>query len=295
MDSSSGCESSWRTPRPAKSFWGPRGSTVEISPGNLDYGVMGSYSNDAPESLTTGRWRSLGRTLAPFILRALGCVGVRFRRIRFLRLQYCRGDGVEVGAGTSPSCPPLDGTVMVDQAAIPPGSKGALATAESLPFSDGDFDFLLSAHCLEHCPNTLAVLEEWLRVLSPGGILFLVLPHGERTFDRGRALTTLAHHIEDYTNGVTYGEDTHLAEFEAIALAQYDPEWMGDASARLDDGALDWDWMITNGLVHYHVWTEREMKAVALHLGCEILRAVPMAPDRPDSFVIVARKTPTAR
>jgi len=47
-----------------------------------------------------------------------------------------------------------------------------------VPFADGHFDCVYSAHMLEHLPRPLAprFLAECLRVLKPGGVLRLVLP-----------------------------------------------------------------------------------------------------------------------
>jgi SAM-dependent methyltransferase len=41
---------------------------------------------------------------------------------------------------------------------------------------DGSFDVILSAHVLEHVPNTLRCLRELHRILAPGGRLYLQVP-----------------------------------------------------------------------------------------------------------------------
>lgn len=41
--------------------------------------------------------------------------------------------------------------------------------AEKLPFADGEFDAIVSRHLLHYLSNRRLVLEEWLRVLKPGG------------------------------------------------------------------------------------------------------------------------------
>lgn len=48
--------------------------------------------------------------------------------------------------------------------------------ATSLTFEDNTFDRLIAAHVLEHLKNPHLVLREWARVLSPGGVLTLILP-----------------------------------------------------------------------------------------------------------------------
>lgn len=118
---------------------------------------------------------------------------------RFLR-PYCRGSGIEIGPGSRPYGHPGN-TVFLDK--YPASGSGLLrpdiiGDAAHLPCASKTFDFLISSHCLEHCPNTLKVLWEWKRVLVPRGILVLILPHGERTFDRGRPLTRLEHHLRDF-------------------------------------------------------------------------------------------------
>lgn len=44
-----------------------------------------------------------------------------------------------------------------------------VAPAEELPFEDGSFDLLLSAHVLEHVADPVRVVAEAGRVLRPGG------------------------------------------------------------------------------------------------------------------------------
>lgn len=41
---------------------------------------------------------------------------------------------------------------------------------------DGSYDVLLAAHVMEHLPNVLGALRHWLRVVRPGGLLFVVVP-----------------------------------------------------------------------------------------------------------------------
>jgi len=121
---------------------------------------------------------------------------------RYLINRYCHGNELEIGPGTVPYSRSLE-TVYVDKFLTHRVSTRKYVTADvsSQPFKDNSFGFVISSHCLEHYPNTLKVLEEWKRVILPNGVIFLILLHGERTFDRGRQLTTLGYHIEDQTKG----------------------------------------------------------------------------------------------
>ncbi len=48
--------------------------------------------------------------------------------------------------------------------------------ATRLGYPDHSFDRLIATHVLEHIPNPVAVLQEWNRVVKPGGLLSIVLP-----------------------------------------------------------------------------------------------------------------------
>ena len=48
------------------------------------------------------------------------------------------------------------------------------ADTRCLPYRDGAFDTVLSAHMLEHLPAPRAALGEMVRVLRPGGLLIVV-------------------------------------------------------------------------------------------------------------------------
>ena len=47
------------------------------------------------------------------------------------------------------------------------------ADVMSLPYEDQSFDFVMAAHVLEHLPDPQRALAEMIRVLKPGGIVFL--------------------------------------------------------------------------------------------------------------------------
>jgi len=81
---------------------------------------------------------------------------------------YLRGDGIDIGAGDDALRVP-SGTVRPwDQ---PDGDAQLLAG-----ISADCFDFVYSSHCLEHMRGVPEALENWIRVLRPGGWLYVVVP-----------------------------------------------------------------------------------------------------------------------
>lgn len=88
---------------------------------------------------------------------------------------FCRGNGLDVGAGKWP----LPGAVPVDPFVRKYGSEHH---ALSLP--SGVFDYIFSSHCLEHLDDPIRALEHWKSRLRNGGVLFLYLPHPDMVYWR---------------------------------------------------------------------------------------------------------------
>jgi SAM-dependent methyltransferase len=97
-----------------------------------------------------------------------------------------------------------------------PGIQFIADAVDLAPISDGKYDCVLASHCLEHVANPLLALSEWKRVLKAGGLLLLVLPHKDGTFDWRRPTTSLAHLIEDYRRHTTEDDLTHVSEILAL-------------------------------------------------------------------------------
>ena len=51
------------------------------------------------------------------------------------------------------------------------------ASALSLPFATASVDFVVSSECIEHTPDPPQAIAEMLRILKPGGVLFLTTPN----------------------------------------------------------------------------------------------------------------------
>jgi SAM-dependent methyltransferase len=126
--------------------------------------------------------------------------------------------GVEIGASAIAPFPGVrawnleqPGAALFQEAQLRLAGRVApvhvLGTAERLPFGEGRLDFLLASHVIEHMPDTIRALGEWDRALRAGGILFLIVPHRLRTFDRDRPRTDLRHHLADYALGNTARSD----------------------------------------------------------------------------------------
>ena len=71
-----------------------------------------------------------------------------------------------------------------------------VAWGDELPFDDESLDYVVNSHVLEHFYDPIGAIHEWLRVIRPGGYLFMIVPHKERTADNVHPRTTLAELLE---------------------------------------------------------------------------------------------------
>lgn len=138
------------------------------------------------------------------------------------------------------------------------------ADAESLPLAESSVDFVLHSHAWEHLPNPLRALEEWVRVVKPGGFIFAIVPKRDADpLDRARPLTSFTEWEEHYTKRSTY--EDRIAEMKGPARSHYtvfSPEllhavgvWFkrSHAAAQLEEVAFqETDDKVGNG--HTIVW-----------------------------------------
>ena len=104
------------------------------------------------------------------------------------------GEGIAVGCGhrkVSPGCIGVDLIARGDK-----GEHGVVANQTSVAdiqasgddlhmFGDGELDYVMARHNLEHYMDVVKTLCEWRRVLKPGGVMAIVVPD-ERAGDTVR-------------------------------------------------------------------------------------------------------------
>lgn len=147
------------------------------------------------------------------------------------------------------------------------------------------YDFILSSHVLEHIANPLSALHEWLRVLKEEGVLVLILPHKEGTFDHKRNVTTLSHLIKDYEQETKENDLSHLSEILDLHDLKKDPG-IEDAvtfKKRSENNFV-------NRCLHHHVFITSRVVEIVHHLNLQILAVDAVLPFH---IIIIAKKIKT--
>jgi SAM-dependent methyltransferase len=91
------------------------------------------------------------------------------------------------------------------------------ADLSALPFRNASIDVIINHHVLEHVPDDSVALQEFDRVLKPGGKLFISVPINENrqiTWDWGFPDPLKQDHFRDY--GVDFPQ--RLSRFEYVPV-----------------------------------------------------------------------------
>ena len=114
-----------------------------------------------------------------------------------------------------------DGDAIIGRTVV---GDAANVTAAVAP---GAYDLLFASHVLEHMLDPIGALKSWDAALAPGGVLLLMLPWKDPTFDHLRAPNTLDQLAQKH---VRYG----AGRDEAALLVDF------EQTVRAIDLALDW-------------------------------------------------------
>jgi len=165
---------------------------------------------------TKGLFWVLKRIIDIFEYRLLGIKRQESNAIAY----FCKGDCIEVGAFSNPAILPNADSIEYadiytsDEAkslqknlGFPKSCKNKLVDItikfdkNNLPLKNVESeskDCIFSSHSLEHNPNPIATLVDYLRVLKPGGIVYSIIPNKNFSFDHKRKATKVSYLIERY-------------------------------------------------------------------------------------------------
>jgi predicted SAM-dependent methyltransferase len=234
--------------------------------------------------------RRVGTLLSPEARRFNACR-------RRLAARYLHGDGIEIGALHQPlAVPPAARVRYVDRldvdglrrhypelSELPLVAVDVIDDGEALTaFADASVDFVIANHFIEHTQSPLATLRSHLRVLRPGGVVYLAVPDKRRTFDVDREVTPLEHVVRDLDDGPRWSRAQHFGE------------WARHVDHAADVEAHAAQLMADDYSIHFHVWTPQAFTELLDHardaLGMPF--AVEELQGNGFEFIAILRRTP---
>jgi predicted SAM-dependent methyltransferase len=186
--------------------------------------------------------------------------------------RYIRGEGIEIGALQDPLEVPKSARVRYVDIASTDELRAMYPRKRSRHLVDVDIvddgerlqkvadrsqDFVIANHFFEHCADPIGTLENMLRVLKDGGVVFLTIPDKRFIFDRNRPATTFEHVLRDHEEGPEWSKRAHYEEVARFG------EGIGDEAeltARVDE-LIAQDYRI-----HFHSWNQTEFLELILTL-----------------------------
>jgi SAM-dependent methyltransferase len=176
-----------------------------------------------------------------------------------LAKKFLRGNGIEIGAlqrrlAVPPDCavryvdrmslsdlrehyPELNGFPLQEPDVIDDGERLS-------KFSDSSLDFVIANHFLEHCEDPIRTIQNLLRVLRPGGILYMAVPDKRSTFDYRRACTDWRMLVKTFSSGARPDRAELYGEWVECVMRQCG-EMAGQTAQRLLEQHYS---------IHFNVW-----------------------------------------
>lgn len=210
-------------------------------------------------------------------------------------LWFLRGEGIEIGPLDFPLRLPREAHVRyvdyLDEADLREAHSETLRAGRPLvvpdvvddgsrlsTFADRSLDFVVANHMFEHVEDPITTLEHQLRVLRPGGVLYLTLPDARESFDAPRPRTTTEHLLRDHIEGPIVSRRNHYEE-----CARFIEGHSGDIlEKRIEE-------MEAESLrPHFHVWEPKTfagfLSALDLLFSLDLLRA------SAGEFIVILRR-----
>lgn len=136
------------------------------------------------------------------------------------------------------------------------------------PFiGDEAFDFIISSNVLEHTTNPERAIEEWLRIIKPKGVVYMVFPDKRFCFDRKRETTKLDHLMEEFQDKINV---TSLEHYEDLI---YNTEGEDGISRSPKKEFVERCWKEQSS-IHVHTFTSESavelIEALAAYLSFEV-------------------------
>ncbi len=179
-----------------------------------------------------------------------------------LARNYLMGEGIEIGALDKPMRAPKGVKIRtVDRFSTTELRKhydtlkavavDFVCDAEKLEIIDsGSQDFVIANHVFEHMERPVTALENWIRVLRPGGFVFMAIPDKRFTFDVNREVTPLAHLLEEYHDPLKAEANRQGHYEEWIRVVEHPADGMQERLSFL---------LAIKYSIHFHCWTGREL------------------------------------
>lgn len=166
--------------------------------------------------------------------------------------------------------------------------------AETLKtIKDGEYDFCITSHVLEHMEDVIASLYNWFRILKPGGILYVSVPVSDNVLDKYREKTLFKHYVEDHNL-----KENNYAEYERRRKEHFEDfsYKSGRSFGITEDAALEERFktlLEQDYSIHFHIFDEAVLHDLIMYVRDELNVGLEILESRvvePEEIIFVMRK-----
>ena len=166
---------------------------------------------------------------------------------------------------------------LVNLEVLPGPVVDLVADGHDIPFPDETFDLIISQAVLEHVKRPRRVVAEMLRVLKPGGLIFVDVP-----------FIANVHMYSDFWRYTPRGLDELMQDFEPLRSGQN--AGLGAAAALINSELMAA--VLSCGNTRYFYRLRRICRRLTSWQRCwdKILEKTSLPPDAPNSIYFIGRR-----
>ena len=175
------------------------------------------------------------------------------------------------------------------------GHREHRCLGDDLPFKDNTLDYVLTSHVIEHFFDPVKALRQWHRVIKPGGYIFIIAPHKDRTFDKSREVTPVAELLDRSTGRIRISDHPWPIDIPALdksGKAKFGPDYEVPPQMLLRRGArLEEGWQYEeDDHHHWSVWRTNDFVDLVKTLRLNIVEVQDTDDKVGNGFTVVIRK-----
>ena len=222
-----------------------------------------------------------------------------------LAAAFLHGEGIEVGALHNPLRLPGEVRVRYVDRLDVAGLVEHYPELGDLPLVDVDYvddgellksfaaetqDFVIANHFLEHCEDPLTTIANHLRVVRPGGFIYMAVPDKRKTFDKDREITPLSHIIADFEHGGIQSRRRHYEEWVTLVEPYFGRDHKNETKVIIAERIEQL--MKQAYSIHFHCWTRSEVIEM-LDYAKNVLRypfEVELVVEREEEIIFILRR-----
>lgn len=162
-----------------------------------------------------------------------------------------------------------------------------VADGDNLPFKDNSLDYVISSHVLEHFFDPIQTIKEWLRVVHPGGYVFFIVPHKERTYDKQRPVTSVQE-LKDRHEGRLKPEDYLIMTIPELSTTDLPADYMKQYSGK--DIPEGYERLTKNSHRHQTVWNYYNMLELCHEYNFNVIYSAEIDDKVGSGFTVILQK-----